>query len=386
MLYEVVLSVTFAVVWVKVVALGAQHPDRRFDPQLERLLERALSNPTIASIVQLSVHDCIQAVRLLLYRHLYLPNRSTISLAVGCCRNCLFRISGRQPCPPFACDCCCFRLGGQDRDTEYSAACTCSFTASPSSWCRLCVSTYIESQVSDSHSAKPVCMASRKCVLDDRLVRTRLSPSAIRLLDRNQILLAAAEKLAEQSSGAKDINNQQQRGKKEALWHCPSPNCDYICFVSTRTSRTSNTPWLFRTNLLGFNDKRKIRCPSCCIASCQFCSKVWTRGRLDHEGLSCERYATQLSSEDGDSDRAFQLYRQHNRNAVQVCRAPHCNFVIEKNEGCIHMTCQCKYQFCWVCGDEWSPQHSYFCRKRPPQEDNNNNDTNGGSWFTSWFR
>ena len=31
--------------------------------------------------------------------------------------------------------------------------------------------------------------------------------------------------------------------------------------------------------------------------------------------------------------------------------------MIEKNQGCNHMTCQCGYQFCYVCGADWDSKH-----------------------------
>lgn len=38
---------------------------------------------------------------------------------------------------------------------------------------------------------------------------------------------------------------------------------------------------------------------------------------------------------------------------TRVC--PKCNYAIEKNGGCNHMTCrQCQYEFCWICQGKWS--------------------------------
>jgi len=35
-------------------------------------------------------------------------------------------------------------------------------------------------------------------------------------------------------------------------------------------------------------------------------------------------------------------------------QCPSCKFWVEKNDGCDHMTCRCKYEFCYVCGGKYN--------------------------------
>ena len=61
---------------------------------------------------------------------------------------------------------------------------------------------------------------------------------------------------------------------------------------------------------------------------------------------------------------------------------PSCSRPIEKDHGCMHMTCSvCKYEFCWLCGEPWS-LHSqktggfYSCNRYKSRNNNNNNNNN----------
>jgi len=292
-----------------------------------------------------------------LYHHVYLRYRSEISLSIGW----LLHYAR------FTCTCCCLELGGQDLDTAYREACQCEDTADQQH-CTLCIATYLEHQITGNRSSKLVCLG-RKCMIDDRLVRKRLSSQTIKILDRNQIMDATASTTAV---------------TKEKLWHCPSPDCDFAGFVSTSTDSRPPPAFSFRNLFLRKKrDARSITCPACLISSCQFCGKVWTRGTVGHEGITCDRYGKKLERS-ADDDSALSRWK---RSAdTQVCRSEHCNYVIEKNAGCIHMTCRCGYEFCWVCGEPWTDRHSYFCRRRPSNASRNNDGGNRAtSWFGSWF-
>ncbi|KAJ2953760.1 hypothetical protein O0L34_g1384 [Tuta absoluta] len=90
---------------------------------------------------------------------------------------------------------------------------------------------------------------------------------------------------------------------------------------------------------------KKLRCPECKSVSCAKCRKPWTS---NHEGLTCEQYATWL--EDNDPERSAAAVQQHLRENGLEC--PRCRFKYSLSRGgCMHFTCtQCKYEFCYGCG------------------------------------
>lgn len=62
---------------------------------------------------------------------------------------------------------------------------------------------------------------------------------------------------------------------------------------------------------------------------------------------------------------AYGLLNPPPRPTENPCRRP-----IEKNQGCMHMTCsQCQYEFCWLCLRAWATYHNqgtggfYACNK-----------------------
>lgn len=319
--------------------------------------------------------DGVRAVlRSFLYRSVYLPYRSVIS-----------RLMGWLLWYPvtFVCDCCCLALGGQDVDREYRNCCRC-YSAAKKQYCYTCIANYVETQVTDGQATRPVCMVTRKCQLDDRVVRQRLSPSAVLILDRNQIIEAAALETKRDTS-------------TEILWHCPSPDCAYAAFISNRTSPhperitlwQSWTRWLPQFYRARPTDLRCIRCLVCKMTSCQFCHLVWSKGAADHTDVTCDAYAAQLRSMDADSAQQALLQVWKAKAGIQSCR--HCHSAIEKNNGCKHLTCRCGYEFCWDCGVPWSMGHSrVFCRPVAKTTATTVNSGTGGNgfaaaWWALWF-
>ena len=51
-----------------------------------------------------------------------------------------------------------------------------------------------------------------------------------------------------------------------------------------------------------------------------------------------------------DEDKKFMMLAK----GAKFKQCPSCKFWVEKNEGCDHMTCRCKYEFCYVCGGKYN--------------------------------
>ncbi len=103
-----------------------------------------------------------------------------------------------------------------------------------------------------------------------------------------------------------------------------------------------------------YQEREIIQCPQC---HATYCSNCLINHHLD---VSCaEAIALRLSSDHPELESENWIF-----NNTKQC--PHCHYQIEKNGGCLHMTCRyCHYQFCWNCLEQW-PCHgsrgSYECR------------------------
>lgn len=109
----------------------------------------------------------------------------------------------------------------------------------------------------------------------------------------------------------------------EELSWCPTPSCQY----GFEISKVCN----------------KFSCPICLK---HYCLKCRTEC---HDGKSCDENKSKT-----DLDKQFlELAR-----STKMKQCPKCKHWIEKNEGCNHMTCICKYEFCYVCGEPSTVSHT----------------------------
>uniref|UniRef100_A0A5B7BRQ3 RBR-type E3 ubiquitin transferase n=1 Tax=Davidia involucrata TaxID=16924 RepID=A0A5B7BRQ3_DAVIN len=92
---------------------------------------------------------------------------------------------------------------------------------------------------------------------------------------------------------------------------------------------------------------RESECPICRRLFCAQCDVPW------HSGVECEEYQRLNEYERGREDL---MVRELARDKHWM-RCPNCKFIVEKSEGCLHMTCRCQFQFCYQCGATWSNTH-----------------------------
>jgi hypothetical protein len=75
----------------------------------------------------------------------------------------------------------------------------------------------------------------------------------------------------------------------------------------------------------------EYKCPACSKHYCLSCKCEF------HTNLTCEDYKSLANL--NEDDRAFMVCVKGNK--CKQC--PNCKFWVEKNQGCDHMTCRCKY-------------------------------------------
>ena len=83
-------------------------------------------------------------------------------------------------------------------------------------------------------------------------------------------------------------------------------------------------------------------CPSCETRMCANCKVAY------HEGMSCAEFKALPEDERGDVSLII-LACNNQRLARCYC----CRRMVQKTNGCNHMTCVCRAQFCFTCNKQW---------------------------------
>ncbi|XP_059456455.1 E3 ubiquitin-protein ligase RSL1-like [Corylus avellana] len=92
-------------------------------------------------------------------------------------------------------------------------------------------------------------------------------------------------------------------------------------------------------------------CPFCHRLFCAQCQVPW------HPGVECQEFQILNESERGRED----LMLRELAHQKKWKRCPNCKYFVERTAGCLHMTCRCKFQFCYGCGGSWTGNHGDHC-------------------------
>lgn len=149
---------------------------------------------------------------------------------------------------------------------------------------------------------------------------------------------------------------------------CPIPSCgaavgvDMVNMLTSDEDKKKYRRYLLRSYI---EDNRKTKwcpAPGCdcaiefdlgsgsydvtCYCSYSFC---WNCTEEAHRPVDCETVSKWIMKNSAESENMNWILA--NSKPCPKCKRP-----IEKNQGCMHMTCNppCKYEFCWLCLGQWS--------------------------------
>lgn len=164
--------------------------------------------------------------------------------------------------------------------------------------CKFCFLSYLKSQIFNGKSLDIICPhCSEK--IEEETLQSSLEPNSF-------------EKYLKIKENAKVI-------KDPLLRWCPNQHCGKIIKLSNITDST-------------------IKCEFCDKKMCLKCNKAF------HDKVTCESMMNrELKSWSVGKD---------------IKKCPHCKAIIQKIEGCNHITCSfCNHNWCWLCEGQYTSIH-----------------------------
>ncbi|KAF5468382.1 hypothetical protein F2P56_012537 [Juglans regia] len=188
------------------------------------------------------------------------------------------------------------------RDRIFSVGCGHPF-------CRECWGGYIRSAINNG----PGCLTLR-CP----------DPSCSAAADRDVIDMLALSDDDKKKYSQYLLRSYVEENKK-IKW-CPGPDCEYA--VEFDGGGGGEDSW-----------------DVSCLCYYSFC---WNCLEDSHRPVDCQTVSSWLSKNTDESETKIWILAR-----TKPC--PRCQKSIEKNGGCMHMTCNppCRYEFCWICLGDW---------------------------------
>ncbi|KAK6153808.1 hypothetical protein DH2020_013447 [Rehmannia glutinosa] len=116
--------------------------------------------------------------------------------------------------------------------------------------------------------------------------------------------------------------------------HCPYENCSEVLIDDSDDGIVT-----------------ECECPRCHRLFCAKCEVSW------HHGFDCEEFQ-KLDLNKKEKEKLKMLAIE---NKWKEC--PNCKVFVDKIDGCIHITCRCKFEFCYICGLIWNESHWNTCQE-----------------------
>ncbi|KAI3955539.1 hypothetical protein MKW98_028484 [Papaver atlanticum] len=156
-------------------------------------------------------------------------------------------------------------------------------------------------------------------------------------------------------------------GPECLMLRCPNPSCpvavgqDMVNKFVSDEDKEKYSNYLYRSYV---EDKRKMSkwCPGpgcefaiefvagsssydvVCGCGHRFC---WNCVEDAHRPVDCDTVRKWVLKNTAESENVTWILA--NSKSCPKCKRP-----IQKNEGCMHMVCQCKFHFCWLCLGDWN--------------------------------
>ena len=115
-------------------------------------------------------------------------------------------------------------------------------------------------------------------------------------------------------------------------------------FVGEHSSEYSSCPTPDCQNVFIAENESHYGCPLCKKEYCLRCKVDY------HKGITCEKYQEkEIDKKTQSADHQFLNFVK----GTNYKQCPNCKFWVERSSGCPHMTCRCRYQFCYTCGGKY---------------------------------
>lgn len=139
-------------------------------------------------------------------------------------------------------------------------------------------------------------------------------------------------------------------GKIPDIRFCPGPRCGQALVVD-------------------LDDKcLNVSCPLCELKFCRDCQNEWHHEIGDGSCIDFVKHQLRTIHGEEEVDKEMQHWKYSQRTGRKRC--PSCRVMIEKNQGCQHMTCKkCTHQFYWCCGGDYTgPRKGCICKNKADKQ------------------